>query len=290
MAVHVEDHPLEYFDFEGVIPARQYGAGDVIVWDWGTWEPEAETPDPRPAIEDGELKFRAHGTKMKGRFTIVRTSRRPGTAPRTAFEDDEGEQWLLIKKRDEYAEPGWDAEDHPQSVKSGRTNDEVKANAPAIWVSRRPGRDGGDRPVGRPRGADAALPRADEGDPRRRSRSATRTGCSRSSGTATGWRPSSATARSSLFTRNGHDAETYFPRLLDPPTWIEAREAIVDGEVVALDDGAARTSACSRSGSASGRTGRPVAARVPGVRPAPPRRALAARRRRSRSARSSSSS
>ena len=46
MAVHVEDHPIEYFDFEGAIPAKQYGAGDVIVWDWGTWEPEAETPDP----------------------------------------------------------------------------------------------------------------------------------------------------------------------------------------------------------------------------------------------------
>ena len=80
MAVHVEDHPLEYFDFEGVIPARQYGAGDVIVWDWGTWEPEAETPDPTAAIANGELKFRADGRKLSGRFTIVRTSRRPGTA------------------------------------------------------------------------------------------------------------------------------------------------------------------------------------------------------------------
>ena len=138
MAVHVEDHPLEYFDFEGVIPAKQYGAGDVIVWDWGTWEPEPETPDPVKAIEDGELKFRARGQRVNGRFTIVRTSRRPGTAPRTAFEDDEGEQWLLIKKRDGHAATGWDAEDHPRSVKSGRTNDEVKANAAAIWVSEAP--------------------------------------------------------------------------------------------------------------------------------------------------------
>ena len=121
MAVHVEDHPIEYFDFEGVIPAKQYGAGDVIVWDWGSWEPEKETPDPTTAIEQGELKFRTRGQKLNGRFTIVRTSRRPGTAPRTAFEDDEGEQWLLIKKRDEHAAGGWDAEDHPQSVRSGRT-------------------------------------------------------------------------------------------------------------------------------------------------------------------------
>ena len=66
MAVHVEDHPIEYFDFEGVIPARQYGAGDVIVWDWGTYEPEAETPDPVKAIADGELKFRIFGEKLQG--------------------------------------------------------------------------------------------------------------------------------------------------------------------------------------------------------------------------------
>src|SRR6266498_3809265 len=73
MAVHVEDHPIEYFDFEGVIPARQYGAGDVIVWDWGRYEPEPETPDPVKAIRDGELKFRLYGEKLKGRFVLVRT-------------------------------------------------------------------------------------------------------------------------------------------------------------------------------------------------------------------------
>jgi bifunctional non-homologous end joining protein LigD len=68
MAVHVEDHPIEYFDFEGVIPARQYGAGDVIVWDWGTWEGEAPTLDAARAIEAGELKFALNG----GRATIPR--------------------------------------------------------------------------------------------------------------------------------------------------------------------------------------------------------------------------
>ena len=75
MAIHVEDHPIEYFDFEGVIPAKQYGAGDVIVWDWGTWEPEAPTLDPHKAVQDGELKFHLEGQRLKGRFTIVRTSR-----------------------------------------------------------------------------------------------------------------------------------------------------------------------------------------------------------------------
>ena len=60
MAIHVEDHPIEYFDFEGVIPAKQYGAGDVIVWDWGTWEPEAPTLDAAVAIEAGELNYGHH--------------------------------------------------------------------------------------------------------------------------------------------------------------------------------------------------------------------------------------
>src|SRR3954462_1972657 len=89
MAVHVEDHPIEYFDFEGVIPAKQYGAGDVIVWDWGTWEPEAPTLDGRNSVKEGELKFRLNGQKLKGRFTIVRTSGRGGGRP---FEDDQGDQ------------------------------------------------------------------------------------------------------------------------------------------------------------------------------------------------------
>src|SRR4029079_11790413 len=66
MAVHVEDHPIDYFDFEGIIPARQCGAGDVIVWDWGTWEGEAPTLDGRKAIEDGELKFTLKGEKLRG--------------------------------------------------------------------------------------------------------------------------------------------------------------------------------------------------------------------------------
>ena len=116
MAIHVEDHPIEYFDFEGVIPAKQYGAGDVIVWDWGTWESEAPTLDARTAIPAGELKFRLDGQKVKGRFTIVRTSgrKRAGDDPAArAFEDDQGEQWLLIHKRGPESQPGWDAEDHP---------------------------------------------------------------------------------------------------------------------------------------------------------------------------------
>ncbi len=261
MAIHVEDHPLEYFDFEGVIPARQYGAGDVIVWDWGTWEPEAETPDPAAAIEHGELKFRARGEKLHGRFTIVRTSRRPGAAPRTAFEDDEGEQWLLIHKRDEHAVPGWDAEDHLQSVKSGRTNDEVKANAPAIWVSEAPAATAG---IDLSAAREAPLPRYVEPMKATLTTKPFRDDDWLFEIKWDGYRVEAVVRDGdvSLFTRNGNDAAAYFPRLLAPPTWIEAREAIVDGEVVALDGEGRPDFSLLQQRISEGRTGRAEGALV----------------------------
>ncbi|WP_307844950.1 non-homologous end-joining DNA ligase [Actinotalea solisilvae] len=125
MAVHVEDHPLEYADFEGVIPSGEYGGGDVIVWDRGTWEPHG-TDDPVAAVAAGELHAEMHGERLRGRLVLVRR----GEA------DEHGkEQWLLLHKRDEHAVEGWDAEDHPTSVVSGRTNDEVKADPDRLWRS-----------------------------------------------------------------------------------------------------------------------------------------------------------
>ena len=277
MAVHVEDHPMEYFDFEGVIPAKQYGAGDVIVWDWGTWEPEAETPDPAAAVANGELKFVLSGEKVKGRFTIVRTSRRPGTAPRTAFEDDEGEQWLLIHKKGPGNVPGWDAEDHPQSVKSGRTNDEVKANAPAIWVSAAPAATA---EIDLSAARDAPMPRYLEPMKATLATKAFRDEDWLYELKWDGYRVEAVVrdGKVQLFTRNGNDAEAYFPRLLNPPTWIDAREAIVDGEVVALDERGHPDFSLLQERISEGRTGRPVPLVLPGVRPAVPRRPVAGRR------------
>jgi bifunctional non-homologous end joining protein LigD len=124
LAVHVEDHPVEYFDFEGVIPKGEYGGGDVIVWDWGTWQP-AKNEDPLKSIEKGDLHFDLSGQKLAGRFVLVRRDK-----------DSSGkEQWLLLHKNDDAAVPGWDPEDHPRSVKTGLTNDEVAAAPEALWRS-----------------------------------------------------------------------------------------------------------------------------------------------------------
>ena len=234
MAVHVEDHPTEYFDFEGVIPKGQYGGGDVIVWDWGTWQPEAETPDPKAAIENGELKFVLAGQKVHGRFTIVRTSRRPGTAPTTAFEDD-SEQWLLIKKRDADAVTGWDAEDHPKSVKTGRTNDEVKAHRDALWISEIPAAVAA---IDLSKAVERAMP--DRIEPMLATLASTPFSDPDWLYEVKwdGYRLEAVVrdGRVKLWTRSLKDGETYFPGLLTPPTWIDAREAIVDGEVVAIDE------------------------------------------------------
>ena len=254
MAVHVEDHPIEYFDFEGVIPGGQYGAGDVIVWDWGTYEPEDETPDPKQAIEDGELKFELRGQKVNGRFTLVRTSRRPGSAPTTAFEDD-SEQWLLIKKRDANSVEGWDPEDHPQSVKTGRTNDEVKANRDALWMSDMPAATA---EIDLSGAAEAPLPgfippmlatlgSAAFSDPDWLFEI-----------NWDGYRLQAIVDHGNVrtYTRKGLDGSTYFPGLLSTPAkWIAAGQAIVDGEVVALDESGAPDFGLLQEGISNLRTG-----------------------------------
>jgi bifunctional non-homologous end joining protein LigD len=124
MAVHVEDHPIEYIDFEGVIPAGEYGGGDVIVWDAGTWEPH-DTDDPAAAVAAGELHADVTGHKLRGRLILVRSRR--GDQRR------DNEQWLLLHKHDEFAVAGWDPEDYSRSVLSGRTNEEVKADPRRMW-------------------------------------------------------------------------------------------------------------------------------------------------------------
>jgi bifunctional non-homologous end joining protein LigD len=122
MAVHVEDHPIEYLEFEGIIPKGEYGGGDVIVWDLGTWEPHG-TDDPAASVAAGELHADVTGQKLRGRLVLVRSGR--GST--------DSDQWLLLHKKDEFAVPGWNPEDYPRSVLSGQTNDEVAADPRRMW-------------------------------------------------------------------------------------------------------------------------------------------------------------
>jgi bifunctional non-homologous end joining protein LigD len=131
LAMHVEDHPLEYGTFEGVIP-EGYGAGIVMLWDKGTWTPEVDDVDA--ALKKGDLKFTLDGVKLKGSWVLVKTK---GAAYA------EGRSWLLIKHRDDWAGPIDITEFAPLSVKSdGDLADILAADTPAIWTSNRPAKGG----------------------------------------------------------------------------------------------------------------------------------------------------
>jgi bifunctional non-homologous end joining protein LigD len=131
LAMHVEDHPIEYGEFEGVIP-EGYGAGIVMLWDRGTWAPEKDDIDA--ALKKGDLKFTLDGYKLKGSWVLVRTN-----GPSYG----EGRSWLLIKHRDDWAGPVDIAEFAPLSVKSGGDFDDILAeDTPAVWKSNRPAKGG----------------------------------------------------------------------------------------------------------------------------------------------------
>jgi bifunctional non-homologous end joining protein LigD len=116
LAMQVEDHPVEYGSFEGVIPGGEYGGGTVMVWDRGTWTPEV--PDVDAALQKGDLKFTLHGVKLKGSWVLVRT-RGFGGKP----------SWLLIKHRDQFASKRDITVEEPRSALSGRALAEIARDA-----------------------------------------------------------------------------------------------------------------------------------------------------------------
>ena len=137
LAMAVEDHPIEYGDFEGVIPAG-YGAGIVMLWDRGTWQPESDDVDA--ALKKGDLKFTLEGVKLKGSWVLVRT-KGAGWGARSSGGGDRS--WLLIKHRDDWAGPVDIAEFAPLSVKSkGDFADILASGNPDIWHSHRPAQGG----------------------------------------------------------------------------------------------------------------------------------------------------
>ncbi|HET6613200.1 MAG TPA: DNA ligase D [Kofleriaceae bacterium] len=213
LAVHVEDHPVEYGDFEGVIPAGNYGAGEVIVWDRGTW---VAIEDPDAGLEKGKLLFDLAGAKLRGRFTLVRTAR------------GQGKEWLLIKKPDAYADPERVLSE--ASVVSGLTVENLASG-------QRPAEAGEARlaAMGAPDGAVDAkavsialcetrdVPFSDpewlfelKYD---------------------GYRvlASVAEGKAALYYRSGRDATYAFPEIAEALGRLAVSRAVIDGEVVALD-------------------------------------------------------
>jgi bifunctional non-homologous end joining protein LigD len=141
LAMQVEDHPVSYFDFEGNIPEGNYGAGTVMVWDVGTWEPLSPVPvkgqyvpgtdaEAAAMLAKGDLKMRLHGKRLKGDFALVHIKgRRPGS---------KGTEWLLIKKRDEFVVEGYDIDQYDSSVLTKHSMAQIAGDeGAATWKSDR---------------------------------------------------------------------------------------------------------------------------------------------------------
>ena len=247
LAMHTEDHPLDYGGFEGVIPEGQYGGGTVLLWDRGTWAP---LEDPHKGYRAGKLKFRLDGEKLKGGWTLVKIRGRDAR-------DDE-KSWLLIKETDETARPAakFDVtEKMPLSVATGRDMDTIARERDAVWESKvveKPARGGRWRPKTTARKAAEVDPSDVRG--------------ARKASLPTNLRPQLATlvteapsgdewlhelkfdgyrilgrvqdGRARLVSRNGNDWTANFPSLAAALEALPVSQAVIDGEVaVLLPDG-----------------------------------------------------
>jgi bifunctional non-homologous end joining protein LigD len=213
LAVHVEDHPLEYGDFEGLIPEGNYGAGAVIVWDRGQWLPVG---DPAEGLAKGKLLFELRGIKLHGMWTLVKLKK--------------GEkEWLFIKERDGYASSGGDAPPE-ESVLSGLTVEDLKAGrTPAAGITADLERLGAPNNAVRPESVQLMLAEARD-----------------KAFTASGWLfelkldgyrvlgARDGTAR--LLSRNGNDLSSGFPEVIRALTALPGNRLLLDGEIVALDE------------------------------------------------------
>src|SRR2546423_1805074 len=220
LAMHVEDHPLDYGNFEGNIPAGNYGAGSVMLWDRGTYELLGDLP-AKLQMQRGDFKFRLHGQKLKGEFAIVLMKNR-----------GKGNEWLLLKKKDDFADPKWDADEHARSVLTGRTQEEIARDMPAAAAARESKRT---MPKGAVRGPmpDSIAPMkgtlAD--DPPRGAGwlyeikwDGVRAICFVEDGAVR------------LVSRTGKSCERQYPELSVLPHYIDAQSAVLDAEICVLDE------------------------------------------------------
>ncbi|MES2390460.1 MAG: DNA polymerase ligase N-terminal domain-containing protein, partial [Acidobacteriota bacterium] len=138
LAVQVEDHPMEYGGFEGIIPKGQYGGGTVMVWDQGTWSPQPGFEDVTKALKDGSLKFEMFGKKLKGKWTLVRMKG-------ASWGNNSKPNWLLIKEHDQY-ERGKDSpaitDEAPNSAVTNRSLEQIAQHEDHIWNSKETAKPG----------------------------------------------------------------------------------------------------------------------------------------------------
>src|SRR5687768_10774154 len=236
LAMEVEDHPISYNEFEGIIPKGQYGGGTVMLWDTGTYDADdpGGTEAVRRGYRAGRLDFTLHGRRLQGSFALLRTRR------------DEGKpQWLLIKQRDDHAAPGRDiVAEAMTSVVSDRTMEQIASGADAVWQSNRAARD---EPIApRPTRRAPPFPRPSSLLPMYAS-----IGTDVPTGDRWTFEPKYdgvrvlawATAeRVQLITRNGKDKAAQFPEVTAALRTLASRRGrrlVLDGEIVALgSDGA----------------------------------------------------
>ncbi|UVE48512.1 DNA ligase D [Pseudomonas chlororaphis] len=219
LAVHVEDHPLSYGNFEGSIPAGQYGAGDVIVWDHGVWQPH---DDPEASYRAGKLKFTLIGEKLGGDWTLVRTHMR-GSGDK--------EQWLLIKEQDARARPSDEydvVQALPRSVLSGATvgdNKSAKPQATKKADKKSPGKKAAVLPQSLAPQLATLVDKAPSGDWRYEIK-------------FDGYRILARIQDDEvrLLTRNGHDWTSRLPQQAKALAALKLKDSWLDGEMVVLND------------------------------------------------------
>jgi bifunctional non-homologous end joining protein LigD len=222
LAMHVEDHPLDYGSFEGNIPKGEYGGGSVMLWDRGSYELLGDAP-ALAQIERGDFKFRLHGEKLRGEFALVLMRGR-----------GKGNEWLLIKKKDAEAKPGWNIEDHARSVLTGRTQQEIAENLPPPQSQ-----------IPKPQSRD--LPKGAVKAPMPRSLSpmlatlATRPPSGNSWLYEVKWDGVRALCfiennELRILSRSGKRCDQQYPELSVLPRHVNASQTILDGEIAVLDD------------------------------------------------------
>ena len=236
LAAMVEDHPLEYGSFEGNIPAGNYGAGSVMLWDRGTYELLGDKK-AHEQLARGDLKFRLHGEKLKGEFAIVQMKGR-----------GKGNEWLLLKKKDAEARPGWDVEDYAYSVATGRTQQEIAKDMPARDAAKNPDKKKlPTQAAGRAEGAvdPASLPGA-VAAPMPTNIAPMRSILSDTPPKGDDWlfeiKWDGVRAicfidgkKVRMTSRTGHSCERQYPELSVIGHQIDAQQAVLDGEIAVLD-------------------------------------------------------